>query len=90
MSNHGHGSESEFADSIAPAVTASEYHLLTRAESAEYEAAKLRKELKAAINCIASISYCSAQCGDDAMKMRNIAMDFMKPINEAWRRSLIS
>lgn len=61
-------------------MTPGEYKLLTRAESAEYK-------LEQAILCIAKISYCSAQCGADAMEMRNFAMDFMRKHEQERRTS---
>jgi hypothetical protein len=50
--------------------------------SLDIEAANLIEKLQAEnaqmLSIIAKISYCSAQCGADAMEMRNIAMDFMR------------
>ena len=41
----------------------------------------LRREIKRLRNALAEISYCSAQNGEDAMKMRNIAMKFTREWN---------
>lgn len=71
-------------------MTPSEYKLLTRAESAEYESEQLRSKLEQAVLCIAKISYCSAQCGADAMKMRNLAMDYMREHEEERRASTLT
>jgi hypothetical protein len=39
------------------------------------ENAALRSEATRLFNTLARITYCSAQCGDDAMKMREIAWE---------------